>query len=86
LCKGLEFIAWKFPPERGLERLIEEFKLYPITFLRGIEKEEACKLANVGIVAIKQLLDDAEEISRKSGISKTRVLELQKIAKIVLGI
>jgi hypothetical protein len=86
LCKGLEFIAWKFPPERGLERIIEEFKLYPITFLRGIEKEEACKLANVGIVAIKQLLDDAEEISRKSGISKTRVLELQKIAKIVLGI
>ena len=86
LCKGLEFIAWKFPLERGLERIIEEFKLYPITFLRGIEKEEACKLANVGIVAIKQLLDYAEEISRKSGISKTRVLELQKIAKIVLGI
>ena len=32
LCRGLEFIAWKFPPEKGLERLVEEYKLYPITF------------------------------------------------------
>jgi Holliday junction resolvase-like predicted endonuclease len=32
LCKKLEFIAWKFPLENGLERVIEENKLYPITF------------------------------------------------------
>jgi len=86
LCKGLEFIAWKFPPEKGLERLIEEYKLYPITFLKEIEKDEAYKLADVGIVTVKQLLDDAEKISRKSGINKNRVLQLQKAAKIVLGI
>jgi len=86
LCKGLEFIAWKFPPEKGLERLIEEYKLYPITFLKEIERDEAYKLADVGIVTVKQLLDDAEKISRKSGINKNRVLQLQKAAKIVLGI
>jgi len=86
LCKGLEFIAWKFPPEKGLERLIEEYKLYPITFLKNIERDEAYKLADVGIVTVKQLLDDAEKISKKSGINKNRVLELQKDAKIVLGI
>jgi hypothetical protein len=86
LCRGLEFIAWKFPTEKGLERLIEDYKLYPITFLKEIEKDEAYKLADVGIVTVKQLLDDAEKISRKSGISKNRVLQLQKAAKIVLGI
>jgi hypothetical protein len=86
LCKGLEFIAWKFPQEKGLERLIEDYKLYPITFLKEIERDEAYKLADVGIVTIKQLLDDAEKISRKSGISKNRVLQLQKAVKIVLGI
>jgi len=86
LCRGLEFIAWKFPPEKGLERLIEEYKLYPITFLKEIERDEAYKLADVGIVTVKQLLDDAEKISRKSGINKNRVLQLQKAAKIVLGI
>jgi hypothetical protein len=86
LCRGLEFIAWKFPPEKGLERLIEDYKLYPITFLKEIERNEAYKLADVGIVTVKQLLDDAEKISRKSGISKNRVLQLQKAAKIVLGI
>jgi hypothetical protein len=85
LCKGLEFIAWKFPQEKGLERLIEEYKLYPITFLKEIEKDEAYNLANVGIVTVKQLLDNAEKISRKSGISVKRVLHLQKAAKIVLG-
>jgi hypothetical protein len=86
LCRGLEFIAWKFPTEKGLERLIEDYKLYPITFLKEIEKDEAYKLADVGIVTVKQLLDDAEKISKKSGISKNRVLQLQKAAKIVLGI
>jgi hypothetical protein len=86
LCKGLEFIAWKFPQEKGLERLIEDYKLYPITFLKEIERDEAYKLADVGIVTVKQLLDDVEKISRKSGIIKNRVLQLQKAAKIVLGI
>ena len=86
LCRGLEFIAWKFPPEKGLERLIEDYKLYPITFLKEIERDEAYKLADVGIVTVKQLLDDAEKISRKSGINKNRVLQLQKAAKIVLGV
>ena len=86
LCRGLEFIAWKFPPEKGLERLIEEYKFYPISFLKEIERDEAYKLADIGIVTVKQLLEDAEKISRKSGISKNRILELQKAAKIVLGI
>jgi Holliday junction resolvase-like predicted endonuclease len=86
LCKGLEFIAWKFPPEKGLERIIEEYKLYPITFLKGIEREEVYKLADAGIITIKQLLDDVEKISRKTGMNKSRLLELQKAAKIVLGI
>jgi len=86
LCRGLEFIAWKFPPEKGLERLIEDYKLYPITFLKEIERDEAYKLADVGIVTVKQLLDDAEKISKKSGINKNRVLQLQKAAKIVLGV
>jgi len=86
LCKGLEFIAWKFPPEKGLERIIEEYKLYPITFLKGIERNEAYKLTDVGVVIVKQLLDDVEKISRKSGIGKNRILQLQKAAKIVIGI
>ena len=86
LCKGLEFIAWKFPPEKGLERIIEEYKLYPITFLKEIERNEAYKLADVDVVIVKQLLDDVEKISRKSGIGKNRILQLQKAAKIVLGI
>ena len=86
LCRGLEFIAWKFPPEKGLERLVEEYKLYPITFLKNIERNEVYKLADAGIVTVKQLLDDAEKISEKSGINKNRILELRKDAKIVLGI
>jgi hypothetical protein len=86
LCRGLEFIAWKFPPEKGLERLIEEYKLYPITFLKEIERNEAYRLADVGIVTIKQLLDYTEKISRKTGINERRIRELQRAAKIILGI
>jgi len=84
LCRGLEFIAWKFPPDRGLERIIEELKLYPITFLREIDRDEIYKLADAGIVTLRQLLEDVNKISGKSGISKNRILQLQKAVKIIL--
>jgi len=86
LCRGLEFICWKFPKEWSLERIIEGYKLYPITFLKEVRREEAYKLADAGIVMINQLLDDANKICRVSGIDKQRVIQLQKAAKIILGI
>ena len=84
ICKGIKFIAWKYPEEKGLERIIEENKLYPITLIKDLEREEAYKLADAGIVTVKQLLDDIKMISEKSKIPERRVKEIQNYAKILL--
>jgi hypothetical protein len=47
--------------------MIEEKKLYPITFLKILDKESQEKLVNSGIVLLKQLIEqDPKELSRKN--------------------
>jgi len=83
-CKKINAIAWKYPQEKGLERIIEENKIYPITILKNIELEEAYKLGDIGIVTLKQLLEDPKNISSKANISLKRIQELQKEAELIL--
>lgn len=81
ICKGIKFIAWKYPKENSLETLIEKYKLYPITILKNIEIEEAYKLCDAGILTLKDLISsNANEISVKTKINQKRIEELQKIA------
>ncbi|MEM5815183.1 MAG: ATP cone domain-containing protein [Candidatus Aenigmatarchaeota archaeon] len=84
LCKKIEAIAWKYPENFGLEKIIEENKIYPITFLKEISSFELQKLGDCGIVTIKQLLDDARKISSKTKISLKRIEELQEKSRIIL--
>ena len=73
-CKGISYMGWKAPPEAGLEKMIEEKKLYPITLLKSLDFEIEQKFGDAGIVAIKQLLEqDVDELHRKTGISKKRL-------------
>ncbi|MCX8190964.1 MAG: restriction endonuclease [Candidatus Aenigmarchaeota archaeon] len=83
-CKKIEAIAWNYPEGRGLERIIEENKIYPITFLRDIKIEEIYSLCNAGFVTFKQMMGNPKEISAKSGISLKRIEELQKLIKFIL--
>jgi len=85
-CRKIEAIAWRYPEEFGLERIIEENKIYPITLLKEINIEEVYKIADAGILTLKQLLDDAKIISSKTKIPVKRIKELQEEAKAVLEI
>jgi HJR/Mrr/RecB family endonuclease len=73
-AKGIQLIGWREPEERGLERMIEEKKLYPITFLKILDRESQEKLVNSGIVFLKQLIEkDPKELSRKTKISISKI-------------
>ncbi|MEM5766109.1 MAG: ATP cone domain-containing protein [Candidatus Aenigmatarchaeota archaeon] len=73
-CKRISYIGWKAPPEAGLEKMIEEKKLYPITLLKGLDFEIEQKLGNVGIITIKQLLEqDIDELQNKAKIPKKKL-------------
>jgi len=73
-CRGIMHIGWKYPVENGLERMIEERKLYPITILKGVDQKTRNKLCDAGIVTLKQLLEnDVKEMQRKTNIEKNKL-------------
>jgi Holliday junction resolvase-like predicted endonuclease len=84
-CAQIEYICWKSPPERSLEKLIEERKLYPITMLKMLDRETEEKLGDAGIFLLRELLDlDKKELSTKTGIRIGQVEELAQWANKVV--
>lgn len=85
-CRGVEHIGWKAPPEHGLERMIEEKKLHPITFLKGLDKKSREKLMDNGIILLKQLTEhDAPELWEKTKIPRDKLEESIRKAKEILS-
>lgn len=68
-CRGILQIGWSSPPYHGLQEMIEENRLHPITCLKDLTKETRGKLTSAGIILIKQLVEgDPEEIARRTGM------------------
>jgi len=83
-CKGIDKIGWNAPPKKGLERMIEEKKFYPVTLLKGLSKKRREKLLDKGIILLKQLIAvDAGELAKKTKIRKDllerAILQAQEI-------
>jgi len=36
-CVGIELLGWRYPKHKGLEQIIDEYKLYPITILPSLK-------------------------------------------------
>jgi len=84
-CRGIAHLGWKTPPQHGLESMIEQRSCYPITLLRGAERQTLRRMADHGIVMLKQLTAaDVEEFSRRTGLGRERVRELKERAEQVL--
>ena len=81
-CRNILQIGWA-SPEIGLRDMVEKNKLYPLSCLRGVSTDIRLKLVDVGIVLIKQLLDqDSHYIGRKTGLSKLEVSTLIEKARL----
>ena len=85
-CKGMRHMGWKAPPDHALEQVIEERKLYPITFLKGLDRRNENRFGNNGIVLLRQLVEnDFDELQITTGIQRKELLELVKKAKEILS-
>jgi Restriction endonuclease len=54
-CAGINLIAWGYPYNKGIERLIEDYHLYPITTLIGLKQRDKEELLNAGIVLCNEI-------------------------------
>jgi len=81
-CKGITLIGWKMPFEHGLEQIVEKNKLYPITFLKGLDLETSERLADSGIILVKQLIEeDINKLKRRTKVSKKKLKILVEKAR-----
>lgn len=84
-CADIEHIGWRYPPEHGLEQMIEEKRLYPITLLRGLDSVSEAKLGDAGIILLKQLVEtDMEELWKRTRIPRETLKVFVKKAGEVL--
>lgn len=83
-CIGQKIISWRYPPEKSLERMIEEKGLYPITIL-GLNKYELGSFAKNNMMLIRDLVNSKLNIlSSEIGISYQRLERLQNLARQIL--
>jgi len=83
-CIGQQIISWRYPPEKSLERMIEEKGLYPVTIL-GLNKYEVASFARNNMMLMRDLINSKLNIlSNKTGISYQRLERLQNLARQIL--
>ena len=70
-CVGLGLLGWDFPKGRGLQNLIEEHKLHPLTSLTTITHAEKRKLLRHGVITCREL-PKATETMDQLGIDEER--------------
>lgn len=86
-CKKISYLGWSAPADMGLQQMIEEKKCYPVTFLKGLDKNLEEKFGNSGIVLLKQLITfDIDELWRRTRIQKEKLENLVKNAKEILSV
>ncbi len=78
-CRGIKLLGWREPEDRGLEDIIEEFKLYPITMLSTITNEELNLLAKERVYTLSSLI-----FRNIENIREDRLRELRKEARKII--
>lgn len=86
-CRGIAYIGWNAPKDSGLESMIEEKKLYPITMIKGLSVDEEAALGDASVVTVGQILKyGTGELAKKTGISNSRMKEIKQKCEHILSI
>jgi len=76
-CAQIDHICWKSPPEKSLEKLIEEKRLYPVTIMKTLDVRTQARLGDAGILLLQELIgSDTATLSQKTNIPKEKIKKL----------
>ncbi|MCX8163154.1 MAG: ATP cone domain-containing protein [Candidatus Micrarchaeota archaeon] len=84
-CVGLKLLGWSFPKHESIQQRIEENKLYPITLIKGLKREEFVKLHNNQIILLKELVNTPTQKLLTIGLKEKRIEKLKEIATKILS-
>ena len=76
-CRDIMQVGWNYPVNLGLEDMIEEKRLHPLSCVRGLHDVDRLLLVDCGVVLIRQLLaENQRELVRKTGLRLESVREI----------
>lgn len=75
-CSGMHLLGWDYPRGRGLETLIDEAGVHPITALTSITPKEKRDMLDEDIVLCRQMSVDSDNLNRY-GIEGNRHEKIQ---------
>ncbi|MBI4101475.1 MAG: restriction endonuclease [Candidatus Nealsonbacteria bacterium] len=81
-CAGLKIVSWRYPRNESLEYLIEKKKLYPVTILFYLPRFLKERLAQSGLMLVKDLIDySVEDLAKTLGIQLNLARKLRQEAE-----
>ena len=84
-CKNIDAFGWRYPKNKGLEQIIEENKLYPITILPSLKGRMKDIFVSKSLMLAKDVLEiDLDQLSQTFNISKNEFDSLIRESKILL--
>ncbi len=87
-CVGMHLLGWRHPNNDGLERMIEEKGLYPITILPSFKRNNMDYFAQKEMMLAKDMLDiqDIAKFSEIAKIPEKQINALCQEARLLLEI
>lgn len=83
-CVGQKLLCWKHPPSGGLEKMIDNKGLYPITMV-SLNKTELIAFSKIKFMIAKDLLEvDLKKLSRETSIPYTRLQRIRNLVDRIL--
>lgn len=70
-CSNLHLLGWDYPNGNGLKEIIERMKIFPVTVLNTLSKQEKERLLNMGLVSCHQLGENLDVLNSLSLRSST---------------
>lgn len=71
-CSNISLLSWDYPDNENLRDKIDRSQLYPVTCLTTLTLAEKDRLMNVGIILVKELLEDTDCL-KSIDLSQSRV-------------
>ena len=81
-CSGMKIVSWGYPVKMSLEKMIEESRLYPVTVLSGLSKQQVRKLIEQNMVLMKDLAKkDTASIRKLLSVTDRKASQLKQQAE-----
>ncbi len=85
-CVGIDLLGWNYPEGRGLEKIVEELKAFPVTILPSFKLYMKEIFSQKNLMLVEDLLKkDINQLLKETQISKKELLSLIEEAKILLN-